>query len=171
MASSQDLGTFEQRGDHIDVRFERHYPRAVETVWSALTEPERLADWMGVSTIEPCLGGRIELMVDGPHPMTGRITEWDPPTVLEFTWSNTHAPDSVVRYELSRAADGGTRLIFTHRGMPYENSALMLPGWHDFLARLRDWLDGTPPGGAMNYRQMQATYVEHYKLTGVRLDP
>lgn len=171
MSGSQALGTFEPRGDHIDVRFERHYPRPVETVWSALTEPERLADWMGVSKIEPMLGGRIELMVDGPHPMSGQITEWDPPRVLEFTWSNTHAPDSLVRYELSRAADGGTRLIFTHQGMPYENSALMLPGWHDFLARLGDWLAGEPPSGDMSYRKMQSAYVEHYKLTGVRLDP
>ena len=110
-------------------------------------------------------------MVDGPHPMTGHITEWDPPKVLEFTWSNTHAPDFVVRYELSRDADGGTRLIFTHRGMPYENSALMLPGWHDFLARLGDWLAGEPPNGDMSYRKMQSAYVEHYGLTGVRLDP
>jgi uncharacterized protein YndB with AHSA1/START domain len=158
------------RGDHIDVRFERHYPRPVETVWSALTDPARLADWMGASELEPRLGGRISMMGNGPHPMTGRITVWDPPKVLEFTWSNTHAPDSVVRYELT-PADGGTRLLFTHRGMPYENSALMLPGWHDLFARLGSWLDGSPPDGDMNFRTMQSTYIDHYKLSGVRLDP
>lgn len=64
MASSEALGTFEPRGDHIDVRFERHYPRPVETVWRAITDPARLADWMGVSQVEPHVGGRIVLMAD-----------------------------------------------------------------------------------------------------------
>jgi len=163
------LGAFERRNDHIDVRFERHYPRPVETVWSALTEPARLADWMGVSHVEPRVGGRVELMIDGPHPMTGRVVTWEPPHVLEFTWSNTHAPESVVRYELAREGDG-TRLVFTHKGMPYENSALMLPGWHDFLGRLGSLLEGAPPEAGPSFRTMQAIYVEHYKLAGVRLD-
>jgi len=170
MANQQALGTFEARGDHIDVRFERHYPRPVATVWSALTDPARLADWMGVSRVEPHVGGRFEMMVDGPHPMTGRVVVWDPPSVLELTWSNTHAPDSVVRYELTPEA-GGTRLVFTHRGMPYASSALMLPGWHDFLARLGDRLEGISSRDGPDFRKMQSAYIDHYKLKGVRLDP
>lgn len=170
MAGTEALGTFEPRGDHIDVRFERHYPRPVETVWAALTDPVRLADWMGVSHVEPHAGGRIEMMVDARHPMTGHIVVWDPPKVLEFTWSNTHAPESVVRYELAPAPDG-TKLIFTHRGMPYENSALMLPGWHDLLARLGDRLEGRSTSDMMDYSVMQAAYIDHYKLRGVRLLP
>lgn len=170
MAAMEELGAFKRRDDHIDVRFERHYPRPVETVWNALTDPARLADWMGVSHVEPRVGGRFDLMADGPHPMTGRVLVWEPPHVLEFTWSNTHAPDSNVRYELSREGDG-TRLIFTHKGMPYANSALMLPGWHDFLARLGSLLDGAGPSQAgPSWREMQAIYVDHYKLRGVRLN-
>jgi uncharacterized protein YndB with AHSA1/START domain len=169
MAQAEELGAFSRRDDHIDVRFERRYPRSVETVWSALTDPARLSDWMGVSQIEPRVGGRIEMMLDGPHPATGRVLVWDPPKVLEFTWSNTHAPDSVIRYELTpEGAD--TRLVFTHQRMPYANSALMLPGWHCFLARLGSALDTTVPPGAKSYRQMQAIYVDHYKLSGVTLD-
>ncbi|WP_332689994.1 SRPBCC family protein [Devosia sp.] len=171
MAASEDLGTFERQGEHIDVRFERHYPRPVETVWSALTDPARLADWMGASLVEPRVGGRFELMVDGSHPMTGRVRVWEPPHVLEFSWSNTHAPDSVVRYELEQQG-GTTRLVFTHQGMPYANSALMLPGWHDFLAHLGRLLDGSAPPVDLNgWRRMQAVYVDHYKLDGVRLTP
>ena len=56
----RDLGTYQRHGDHIDVRFERHYPRPPEKVWRALTDPERLADWMGVSHVEPHVGGRFE---------------------------------------------------------------------------------------------------------------
>jgi uncharacterized protein YndB with AHSA1/START domain len=166
----EELGAFKRRDDQIDVRFERHYPRPVETVWSALTEPERLADWMGASNVEPRVGGRFDMMVDGPHPMTGRVRVWEPPHVLEFTFSNTHAPDSIVRYELMQEGDG-TRLIFTHQGMPYANSALMLPGWHDFLGRLGKLLEGQPDEQGPSFRRMQAIYIDHYKLAGVRLEP
>lgn len=169
MAAMEELGAFKRHDDHIDVRFERHYPRPVETVWSALTDPVRLADWMGVSHVEPRVGGRFDLMVDGSHPMTGRVRVWEPPHILEFSWSNTHAPDSIIRYELTR--DGAdTRLIFTHQGMPYASSALMLPGWHNYLARLGSLLDGVAPSDAPSYRHMQAVYVDHYKLHGVTLD-
>ena len=140
-------------------------------MWSALTDPERLADWMGVARVEPHVGGRFELMLGGPHPMTGRIRVWEPPHVLEVTWRNTHAPDSIVRYELTREGDGA-RLIFTHRGIPYANSALMLPGWHAFFERLGSLLDGAaPPQAKPSWREMQAIYVDHYKLHGVTLDP
>ena len=170
MKGIEELGAFKRRDDHIDVRFERRYPRPVETVWSALTDPARLADWMGVSHVEPRVGGRFDLMVDGPHPMTGRVLVWEPPQVLEFTWSNADAPDSTVRYELTRDGDG-TRLIFTHKGMPYASSALMLPGWHVYLARLGSLLDEAPPTQSKpSWREMQAIYVDRYKLHGVRLD-
>ena len=83
MSASDDLGVFERRGDHIDVRFERHFPRPVETVWSALTDPTRLSDWMGAAHVEPRVGGRIDLMLGGRHAMTGRILVWDAPHVLD----------------------------------------------------------------------------------------
>ena len=166
-----DLGTYERHGDHIDVRFERHYPRAPEKVWRALTDPERLADWMGVSYVEPHVGGRFETMLDGIKPMRGEVLIWDPPKTLELHWSNAHAPDATVRYELMPEADG-TKLIFTHRHMPYATCALMLPGWHTFFARLARALeDEAPPDFEPRWRQMQAVYVEHYGLEGFQLDP
>lgn len=165
------LGTFEDHDeDTIDVRFERFYPRPVETVWSAITEPARLADWMGVSEIEPFVGGTVRLMIDSEHPAHGEVQLWDPPKMFEFSWSNTHARDTVVRYELSPAG-GGTRLIFTHQRMPYQTSALMLPGWHNFLSRLGATLEGKVLTESPSFRGMQAIYVDHYKLTGVMLDP
>jgi uncharacterized protein YndB with AHSA1/START domain len=74
-------------------------------------------------------------MLDGANPMTGRILTWEPPHLLEFAWSNAHAPEALARYELSRERDGA-RLIFTHKGAPFANRALMLPGWHFFFEPL-----------------------------------
>ncbi len=165
------LGTFQRHGEHLDVRFERHYPRPPETVWAALTQPERLADWMGQSRVEPRVGGRIEMMIGHARPMHGTILQWEPPRVLAFTWSNEDSPDAVVRYELS-ADGGGTRLVFTHQRMPHESCALMLPGWHFLLNALGGALAGMPlVKEAPTWLALQGRYVQHYQLTGVRLDP
>ena len=61
--NTEALGIFERRGEDLDLRFERIYPRPPETVWSALTGPKRLRDWMGASRVEPRVGGRIDLMI------------------------------------------------------------------------------------------------------------
>jgi uncharacterized protein YndB with AHSA1/START domain len=171
MTVLEQLGTFERRDDRVDLRFERFYPRSIEKVWSALTDPVRLHDWMGAAYVEPHVGGRYELMLDGPNPMTGHITAWGPPHVLAFTWSNAHASDSSARYELSRKGDG-TRLIFTHEGVPHQHSALMLPGWHFFFERLEGQLNEEAVRRSNHsWRELQAIYVDHYEFIGVRLDP
>lgn len=166
-----DLGTYERHGDHIDVRFERHYPRPPETVWSALTDPARLADWMGVSLVEPHAGGRFETMLDGPKPMRGTVLVWDPPRALELAWSNEHAPASTIRYDLS-PDQSGTRVVFVHRHMPFATCALMLPGWHTFLSQLGQVLeDEVPFDWVARWRQMQTLYTAHYGLSGLQSDP
>ena len=75
--------------------------------------------------------------------------------MLELAWSNTHAPDSIIRFELE-PVEGGSRLVFTHRRMPYVNSALMLPGWHAFLGKLGAMLDGEATSAEPDgWRKMQ----------------
>jgi uncharacterized protein YndB with AHSA1/START domain len=160
------LGTFTRDGDTIDVRFERFYPHPVDKVWKALIDPARLADWMGESTVEPRAGGRIQLMIGTPGVATGEIRVWEPPHVLEFTWDNWDSHGAVIRYEM-QAQDGGTRLIFSHAHMPYDSSALMLPGWHALLAALGAALDGKPTG-VKNWMETQDTYIAAYGLEGSR---
>jgi uncharacterized protein YndB with AHSA1/START domain len=170
MDGNEALGTLhKQAGGALDLRFERRYPRAIEKVWSALTEPQRLAEWMGPARVEPRVGGLIELILDSEQPMSGRVLTWQAPTLLEFTWSNGDAPESTVRYELSRDGDG-TKLVFIHKGVPYASSARMLPGWHVLFARLGTRLDGGKSQVPPSWRAMQTTYVAAYQLTGVALD-
>ena len=166
-----DPGTFERDGDRTDLRFERHYPRPIETVWAALTEPARLADWIGPALVEPHVRGRYELFIDRPRPMTGRIVTWEPPRLLEFTWDTGDAPESLVRCELTRDGDG-TKLVFTHNGVGFSWIALVLPGWHSLLERLEGSLAGQPlPNSMERWRELQAMYLERYKLEGAMLDP
>jgi uncharacterized protein YndB with AHSA1/START domain len=53
MGDLDRLGTFKQQGDRFELRFERHYQHPIEAVWSALTDPKRLEDWMGSAEVEP----------------------------------------------------------------------------------------------------------------------
>lgn len=141
--TNQDLGTYVRRGEHLDIRFERTYPRPVATVWAALTEPERLSDWLGVSHVEPHVGGRFDTIQDSAAPSTGKVLVWEPNKVLEFTWSNKDAPESVVRCELTPEGKS-TKLVFTQRGVLPGRSALMLPGWQWLFDRLANALEGKP---------------------------
>ena len=169
------LGTFERQGDVVDLRYERRYPRPIETVWAALTEPARLGDWLGQALVEPHVGGRYELFIERPRPMTGRIVTWQPPRLLEFSWDTGDAPATLVRCELSPddAGDGkGTRLVFTHKAMGFVWIGLVLPGWHTHLERLASLLEGHALGDSMpRWRELQAIYLDHYKLEGVMIDP
>lgn len=161
-----DLGTFTRHADLIDAAFVRHYPQPIEKVWAALTDPAGLAGWMGVSEVEPRVGGRIRMMIGTPGVMEGEIRVFDRPHVLEFTWSNHDCPQGLIRYTLT-SESGGTRLVFGHRGMPFASSALMLPGWHVLFAALGMALEGAErPATWQDWPLMQTKYIEAYGLEG-----
>lgn len=165
------LGVIERTGTSIDVRFERFYARPMESVWKSLTEPTRLADWMGESFVEPFVGGRYETMLDGLKPMRGTIRIWDPPSLLEYHWNSDHAPHSIVRWELS-LADHGTSIVFTHVGMPFANANLMIPGWHVYLDHLSALLfNGSPTEFSSTWRRLQDIYADQYGLGALRREP
>lgn len=165
------LGTIERRGNTIDVRFEQFYGRPLESVWKALTEPDRMADWMGRSFVEPFVGGRYETMLDGLKPMLGIVRIWEPLAVLEYDWRSDHAPHSIARWEM-RAANGGTHLILAHSGMPYANANLMMPGWHVYLEHLGTALSGgTPIDFNVAWRSLQEVYAAQHGLQELTREP
>jgi uncharacterized protein YndB with AHSA1/START domain len=134
-------------GDRATLNFERRLPFPIETVWSAITDPEQRGQWFGPTTIEAREGGTIDMVATGPplpperKRMTGRILVWDPPHVFEHEWKQPIVEDGVVRYELS--ADGaGTLLRFSHRGLGVRNAGGFVGGTHAYLDRLAAFLAG-----------------------------
>jgi uncharacterized protein YndB with AHSA1/START domain len=171
-----EFGTFDRQADQTTLRFERRYPSPIQTVWAALTTPERLADWLGAGVVEPHAGGRFELFVDRTNAdarMTGRVLQWQPPTLLEFTWKVGPEPESIARWELSEDGPNATRLVLTHGKMEYKWVGLVLPGWHSLLERLTKTLETgeATVDSPERWRELQAVYVDHYKLASVMLDP
>ena len=130
--------TLHAEGETRTLRFERALPRPVEKVWAALIAPERIGDWLCADAeVEPRLGGRFHLAFrNGPHTMTGVITRFEPPHVLEYTWpENAAKGHSLVLWELS-ATPTGCRLVLTHTLPGGGDLRGFASGWHWHLDAL-----------------------------------
>ena len=134
------------------VRIERTLPGPIERVWAYLVDSDLRAQWLASGLIEPCVGGRVEhvwrnnalTQGDDPAPqkyahiaeearMQGRVTAFDPPHALAYTWGEDPSDSSEVRYELTSEGDA-VRLVLTHRRLA--SRAMMLSvaaGWHTHL--------------------------------------
>jgi uncharacterized protein YndB with AHSA1/START domain len=115
------------------LRFERRLDHSVQRVWRAVTEPAELARWF-VSEVPwtPAAGETF-----AAHGQTGRITAFEPPRLLAWTWG-------AERYRFELAPDGdGCVLVFTHvfdpeLGPGWQHAA----GWETYLNRLEAHLGG-----------------------------
>ncbi len=129
-----------------------------ETTWSG--------DVLETIGVEPRVGGFC--FERGPHGMRldwGRVTVWEPPHRLMFTWQigadrtpepdPTHASEVAVRFE----ADGdGSHVTFEHRGFgrhagdtaAYRDGMASDAGWPRILDRFRASLErrGDAPSGS-----------------------
>ena len=79
-----ELGTMTSEGTTCTLRFERLLPHAPAEVWAALTEPDRLGEWLAAAEVEPGLGGTITLDFGEGRTEDCRITVWDPPRALAY---------------------------------------------------------------------------------------
>ena len=79
----------------------RRYDAAVEDVWDACTDPERLNRWFLPVTGELRPGGRFSVQGNA----NGEILHCDPPRVLRVTWEYGERPASQVELRLADAAD------------------------------------------------------------------
>lgn len=137
---SSDRGSVSIDGDRAAVVFERTLEASVARVWQALTDPDDLAAWLESASIGRRVGGDVHIGFDN-GPVTGVVTEWEPPTLLEYTWIIEGEPESVVRFELSDVG-GATRLVLEHVRLPESMGPGYGAGWHGYLDRLDDRLAG-----------------------------
>jgi uncharacterized protein YndB with AHSA1/START domain len=137
-----DLATIVDRGT---LMFVRHLPGPIERVWAYLTDPKFLEKWLSDGSIADSVGGEVSLEMGA----TGRVTVYEPPHVLEYTWnelelSRGRLADSLVRWELAEEGDG-VRLTLTHSKLPESEVIPHGIGWHALLHRLSACVDGRAP--------------------------
>lgn len=136
-----ELGVLHAEAGRRGVRFERDFPVPVAELWDALTRPERLAHWLAPGTVGGGPGGAVRLDFGEGGIVTGRVLQWEPPSLLEFEWRFAGETESVVRFELSSSAEG-THLVLDHRGLAEGHATGYSAGWHAHLASLGDHLEG-----------------------------
>jgi len=142
-------GTLETGTDgRSHLRFERHIPQPVDDVWAALTEPDRLREWLAsADEWDLRVGGRVVLRWlnsddEGNVAIArGTVSAIDPPRLLELD-TDIHG---VLRWELTPAGDDATALTFTSTlELPEEFKTKVMAGWHVHLDFLEDALAGDP---------------------------
>ena len=141
-----DLGTLTLEGGTYTIRFERLLAFPPTEVWAALTEPERLREWLAEATVVPGPGGSITLDfgADGGTE-GGRITAWEPPRTLAYEWNFVGEDPSFVRFELSvEDAGSATRLVLEHTRLEKAAGTGYGAGWHAHLDQLEGHLRGEP---------------------------
>jgi uncharacterized protein YndB with AHSA1/START domain len=130
------------------LEFRRSWPDPIEDVWSALTEPERLARWIGSYDGERAPGatGTLTMTFEGEaggQPMT--IVECDAPRRLVVA-GGSQGMDWKVELDLS--AEGGRTVLRFRQvfaaGTDVRDFAL---GWHWYLDKLDTVVSGRPAPG------------------------
>jgi uncharacterized protein YndB with AHSA1/START domain len=128
-----------------------------ETVWEFLVDADKARRWMGVdAAFEPRAGGLYRVEVVPGTIARGSFVEIDPPRRVVFTWGweamasgeAYDVPPGSSTIEIVLEPDGdGTRLRFTHSGLPTaESAARHAHGWDHFLPRLVEAAGGGDPG-------------------------
>jgi uncharacterized protein YndB with AHSA1/START domain len=112
------LGSLRSADGKAVVRMQDRFDTDIDDLWSALTEPERLARWIGKIEGDLHLGGEYRARYFDGWEGTGRIDVCEPPRHLLLTTKHVRQADEQV-VEATLTADGDqTILVVEERGMP-----------------------------------------------------
>lgn len=131
--------TLLRTGDRPVLRFERHLPQTIETVWRAVTEPSEMTAWFPTRIELDAwkVGSTITHHFDAHDidPLPGTVLEWDPPRRVRFTWA-----DDTIGFELTPAQGGGTIFVLTEE-LSASHAARNAAGWEACLDRLQNGVE------------------------------
>src|SRR6185436_19231249 len=122
-AGNRIVGTLRTGDGKGVVRMEDRFDTDIGDLWSALTDPGRLARWLGEFEGDLRQGGefRARFFASGWEG-TGRVEMCEPPQRLLVLTKSPDEPEGVI--EATLTADGDqTILVIEHRGLPLEHIA------------------------------------------------
>lgn len=163
-------GAYDTIENRPALSFERRLSHPVEVVWRAITDLGELEHWFPSRVEVDELGPGAELTfrfddmpLDAPSTMTGRVTEFDPPRRLGFTWGEDH-----LDFELEPLpAREGCLLRLTVLLDSREKAARDGAGWHVCLDRLERLLDGDDGPAATGTSEDWRGLYDEYQRRGV----
>lgn len=164
MSANQSEAEITRAFDGGRIRIERTFAHPIERVWAALTERDRLAEWIGPGEIELRTGGTIRIVFSGVEPpavLESIVDEIEPPRLLQFRFADGVGDDNMVRFELTERGEA-THLVLTQIRVPSDRDlADNGAGWHvriDMLGASLD--DGRQELAWDKVGQLTTHYVE-----------
>ena len=149
-AGNRILGSLRSADGKGVVRIEDRFDTGIDDLWSALTDPSRLARWYGKVEGDLRPGGQFRLYL-ADLDCTGRVEACEPPRRLLVTTRETDESwrkgrgvqpfDEAI--EATLTADGNqTILVIEVRGMPLLKIAFYGAGWQIHAENLAAYLAG-----------------------------
>ena len=144
--SDRILGSLLAAGGKGIVRMDDRLAAGIGEVWSALTDPSRLAHWLGEVEGELRLGGefRAHFLASG-WKGAGRIEACEPPQHLLVVTRDADDPGTAFEHaiEVTLTADGDlTAIVWEERGMPVDLLAPYGAGIQVHVEDLASYLAG-----------------------------
>jgi uncharacterized protein YndB with AHSA1/START domain len=119
-AGTRILGRLRSADGKGVVRMEDRFDTDIDDLWSALTDPSRLARWLGEFEGDLRLGGEFRArFFSSGWEGTGRVEACEPPRRLLVVTKDDQPDEHVI--EATLTADGDqTILVLEERGMPLD---------------------------------------------------
>ncbi len=133
----------------LNLIFKEYYPHPLTKVWSAITNPHALSDWLMETDFEAMEGKTFafwrKLSSEEDSRVICQLIELTPPRRMVWSWKapGMETPSQLI-FELEPEPEGGTN--FTLRHMECSEGAandLKRSGWPGNLTNLDTWLDMT----------------------------
>ena len=141
---NETLGTIKAEDDHYEATLVRELEHSQETIWAMLIDPSKFVEWLAPGEIELRQGGRAKLnFVDSGIIIDSIVSQFDPPRLLEYSWSSPGEPARPLRWE-TEAIDGRTRLSLTLQSPKDEDMARSCAGWEAHLMMLMAAIESVP---------------------------
>ncbi|MEV4263634.1 SRPBCC family protein [Kribbella sp. NPDC049584] len=161
MSASRILGRLAVADGAGVVRIEDRYDTDIDDLWSAVTEPDRVARWYGTVDGDLRVGGAFTLYVASADlHSTGRIDVCEPPRSLRVTTRETDesaqrgsgpAPFETT-IEATLTPDGAqTILTIEVRGVPLDKIEYFGTGWQIHVENLAAYLTGSGSDGTESH--------------------
>ena len=158
-AGNRIVGTLRTADGKGVVRLEDRFDTGTDDLWSALTDPGRLARWLGEFEGDLRLGGEFRARFFDGWEGTGRVEACEPPRHLLVMTKHVRQTDEHTA-EATLTADGDqTILILEQRGMPANLLAEYGAGNQVHVEDLAAYLAGREPGdGEARWNELLPAY-------------
>lgn len=144
------------------VRVEDVYDTDIADLWSAISEPDRLARWIAKVDGDLRVGGTVQTLFTSTWEGPGRIDVCDPPTHLVVTMEPGTEDEAVIEAILTAEGDR-TRLVVEERGLPLGVLHKHGAGWQAHIEDLGRYL----AGNQSNWKERWTELTPAYETLGV----